>query len=65
MAEKQRVEYNFLSRTSDPESGTTNGGEDDAMDVDNVKAMVSGVKARGVCNMLSCFHKVTDYLSLE
>ncbi|KAF9565390.1 zf-C3HC-domain-containing protein [Agrocybe pediades] len=46
MARKQGIEYNFLA-PKDPAQGN-----DDAMDVDNVKAMVSGVKARGGKDLL-------------
>ena len=48
MAEKQRVEYNFLAPRED---GSGVEGRDDKaerMEVDNVKAMVHGVKTRGV-----------------
>jgi len=44
MAEKQRIEYNFLS----PKDSSDTGDDSDKMDVDNVKAMVTGVKTRGV-----------------
>ena len=43
MAQKQRIEYNFLA----PQDQTAQDPE--AMDVDNVKAMITGVKSRGVC----------------
>jgi len=42
MAQKQRIEYSLLAQREVTE------GEDDRMDVDNVKAMVNGVKSRGV-----------------
>lgn len=45
MAQKQRIEYSLLAQREMAE------GEDDdweKMDVDNVKAMVNGVKSRGV-----------------
>lgn len=49
MAKKQGIEYNFLA----PKDPAQN--EDDAMDIDNVKAMVSGVKARGVSLLFPLF----------
>ncbi|KAF9522062.1 C3HC zinc finger-like-domain-containing protein [Crepidotus variabilis] len=53
MAEKQRMEYNFLTTSRDPEQNAgASGRDEDAMDVDNVKAMVSGVKARGGKDLL-------------
>lgn len=53
MAQKQRIEYSLLSQRQ-----VTEGEDDewDKMDVDNVKAMVNGVKSRGVgFQLLSCF----------
>ena len=49
MAEKQR--YNILGPN---ENGHEEGTGDDevSMDVDNVKAMINGVKTRGVCDFL-------------
>jgi hypothetical protein len=43
MAQRQRIEYNFLAQRHPPE----NIDEQISMDVD-VKAMVAGVKNRGV-----------------
>lgn len=45
MAQKQRIEYSLLAQRE-----MTEGEDDewDKMDVDNVKAMVNGVKSRGV-----------------
>ncbi|KDR79018.1 hypothetical protein GALMADRAFT_1365977, partial [Galerina marginata CBS 339.88] len=50
MAQKQRVEYNFLA----PKDPAAQEGEQDSdsMEVDNVKAMVTGVKARGGKDLL-------------
>jgi hypothetical protein len=45
MADKQRIEYNFLAPREDSSGGE---GRADGMEVDNVKAMVHGVKTRGV-----------------
>jgi len=57
MAKKQRIEYSFLPSTENGQSGEqgAEGTRDDpdAMDVDSVKAMVNGVKNRGVCRSLS------------
>jgi hypothetical protein len=53
MAQKQRIEYSLLAQRE-----MTEGEDDewDKMDVDNVKAMVNGVKSRGVgFQLLSCF----------
>lgn len=47
MAHRQRIEYNFLAR-KDPQSDGAGKGLD-TMEVDSVRAMVTGVKARGVC----------------
>lgn len=49
MAQKQRVEYNFLMRR-DTRSSIAESAEEgtDEMEVDSVKAMVAGVKSRGV-----------------
>jgi len=47
MAEKQRIEYNFLASREDG-SEAEGRDETDGMEVDNVKAMVHGVKTRGV-----------------
>lgn len=44
MAEKQRIEYNFLV----PREEVEGNGDETGMEVDNVKAMVHGVKTRGV-----------------
>lgn len=44
MVQKQRIEYTFLA-PKDPNQETD---DLDKMDVDSVKAMVTGVKARGV-----------------
>lgn len=45
MVQKQRIEYGFLA----PKDSAETGGQDsEAMDVDNVKAMITGVKTRGV-----------------
>lgn len=49
MAQKQRIEYNFLA----PKDSNQSGEDSDKMDVDSVKAMVTGVKARGVCLSIS------------
>ena len=48
MAEKQRVEYNFLSRREDGSGVEGRGDGEEGMEIDNVKAMVHGVKAHGV-----------------
>lgn len=47
MAHKQRIEYSFLA-PKDPISDVAENG--DEMEVDSVKAMVTGVKTRGVCH---------------
>jgi len=44
MAQRQRIEYNFLSEGHHPPEKVD---EQSAMDVDDVKAMVAGVKSRG------------------
>lgn len=53
MAKKQRIEYSFLASTENGQSGEQGAegmrDDPDAMDVDSVKAMVNGVKNRGVC----------------
>lgn len=53
MAQRQRIEYNFLAlgHTS-PEKAD----EQTSMDVDDVKAMVAGVKSRGVSPKLIHCH---------
>ncbi|PPR03670.1 hypothetical protein CVT24_007791 [Panaeolus cyanescens] len=53
MAQKQRVEYNYLMR-KDTQSSIPESGEEgtDEMEVDNVKAMVAGVKSRGGKDLL-------------
>jgi len=48
MAEKQRIEYNFLVSRENGSGVDGRDGETDGMEVDNVKAMVHGVKTRGV-----------------
>lgn len=48
MAEKQRIEYTIMSSAASRDDSSTTDNNEEAMDVDNVKAMVSGVKARGV-----------------
>lgn len=40
------------SRPSSPTKATQGVGEDDAMDVDGIDAMMAGVKSRGVCALL-------------
>jgi len=45
MAHKQRIEYSLLAQREITE---VEDDEWDKMDVDNVKAMVNGVKSRGV-----------------
>jgi hypothetical protein len=47
MAQRQRIEYNFLAQRHPPE----NSEEQTSMDVD-VKAMVAGVKSRGGKDLL-------------
>ena len=63
MAEKQRIEYNFLFPREEGE------GDEDArerMEVDNVKAMVHGVKTRGVGPIhLICEIVTNDALSVR
>ena len=56
MAKKQRIEYSFFAsrENSQSEQGAEGMRDDpDAMDVDTVKAMVNGVKNRGVCLFFS------------
>ncbi|KAH9481474.1 hypothetical protein JR316_0006001 [Psilocybe cubensis] len=49
MVQKQRIEYSFLA----PKDSTEESGDNsDKMDVDNVKAMVTGVKTRGGKDLL-------------
>ncbi|KAF8972120.1 C3HC zinc finger-like-domain-containing protein [Flammula alnicola] len=48
MAQKQRIEYNFLA----PKDSAMEEDESDKMEVDNVKAMVTGVKTRGGKDLL-------------
>ncbi|KAF8899913.1 hypothetical protein CPB84DRAFT_1962574 [Gymnopilus junonius] len=48
MAQKQRIEYNFLV----PKDSAERGDQDSEMDVDNVKAMITGVKTRGGKDLL-------------
>ncbi|KAF9484382.1 zf-C3HC-domain-containing protein, partial [Pholiota conissans] len=49
MAQRQRIEYNFMA-PKDVAAGTND--DSDAMEVDNVKAMVTGVKTRGGKDLL-------------
>jgi hypothetical protein len=76
MAKKRRIEYSFLASTenSRSEQGAEGMRDDsDAMDVDSVKAMVNGVKNRGVCFFFSlsllslggCCALTTTHLSRE
>ena len=55
MAEKQR--YNFLA----PMDSEGTGDDEVGMDVDNVKAMINGVKTRGVCDF--CFLSVLQCIN--
>lgn len=48
MAQKQRIEYNFLAARKETAADVNEAG--DEMEVDSVKAMVAGVKTRGVCS---------------
>jgi len=48
MAQRQRIEYDFISRGHPPEKVD----EQTPMDVDDVKAMVAGVKSRGGKDLL-------------
>ncbi len=57
MAHKQRIEYSFLA-PKDPISDVAENG--DEMEVDSVKAMVAGVKTRGVCHAF--YDQVCNYL---
>jgi hypothetical protein len=58
MAEKKRNEYSFLaSREDDP---GIEGHETERMDVDNVKAMVHGVKTRGVGFVLLIYRTIIN-----
>lgn len=58
MVQKQRIEYNFLA----PKDPNQEADDWDKMDVDSVKAMVTGVKARGVSffNILPSTLEVTN-----
>ncbi|KAJ3515898.1 hypothetical protein NLJ89_g1477 [Agrocybe chaxingu] len=51
MVEKQRIEYGFLAPRNSTD-GANADDDSDKMDVDSVKAMVSGVKARGGKDLL-------------
>ena len=59
MAQRQRIEYNFLSRHHPPEKVD----EQSAMDVDDVKAMVAGVKSRGVSHNL--IHRSLSFSDMD
>lgn len=51
MAQRQRIEYHFLSQGHPPLEKVD---EQTPMDVDDVKAMVAGVKSRGVSPKHRC-----------